>query len=93
MVRFLHTLSAILFYALGAVFFLAYALFVNDIGAGPTKTFMEVGDLPLLCVALLYAGSSLYLSLTNEKESKPLGLSIGIPIVIVFITFVILKFL
>ncbi len=93
MLRYLHTLSAILFYVLGASFFVAYLLHVNDILATASLRWLETGDLPLLCVGLMYGGLSVYKSLTSDKkESLGLGLYIGLPLLVIFLVFLFLKF-
>ena len=93
MVRYLHTLSAILFYILGSSMFVAYVLYVNDIAKVQTGTWLETSDLPLLFMGLLYGGLSVYRSLTNDKkESTVLALSLGIPLLAIFLVFVSLKF-
>jgi hypothetical protein len=93
MTRYLHTLSAILFYILGGSFFLAYILKINAIAVAPSLLWLQKGILPLLCISLLYGGTSIYLSVTNElKPSRTLAITIAIPLIIVFIIFMILKF-
>lgn len=93
MTRYLHSLSAFLFYLLGLSFFAAYLLSVNNIIAAPAKQWLHSMDLPLLLVALLYGGTSVYLSLTAERKgSTGLALSLLIPLMIVFFAATILKF-
>ena len=93
MARFLHTLSAILFYILGFSYFLMYILQNNKIAVVPSQLWLYRGMLPLLCVALLYGGLSIYLSLTQEqKPSRPLAMGIAAPLAIMFVVLVVLKF-
>lgn len=93
MTRYLHSLSAVLFYLLGLSFFAAYTLSFNNIIAAPAKQWMHSMDLPLLLVGLLYGGTSVYLSLTAERKgSSGLAWTIGLPLAIVFITAATLKF-
>ena len=93
MIRYLHTLSAALFYILGSAAFIAYVMQTNNIAVAASTEWLNASDLPLLCIGLLYGGLSLYRSLTNEnKASRTLGLSIGIPLLILFLLFVSLKF-
>ncbi|OGJ56275.1 hypothetical protein A3D88_01280 [Candidatus Peribacteria bacterium RIFCSPHIGHO2_02_FULL_52_16] len=93
MLRFLHTLSGILFYVLGATFFLAYLTFRNDIVPMWSAWWMQVADLPFGLVALLYGGLSLYLSVhgTNGK-SKVLPWIIGVPLVLLFAGLLVFNF-
>lgn len=93
MTRYLHTLSAILFYLLGTSFFVAYILEFNNILVTRSLQWMAIGDLPLLCVALLYGGTSVYLSLTSERSpSTGLALTITIPLILLFLAAATLKF-
>jgi hypothetical protein len=93
MTRYLHTLSAVLFYVLGAIFFLAYILEFNTIAVTPSMQWMEIADLPLVCVALLYGGTSVYLSLTQNREpSKGLAWTLILPLAILFVATATLKF-
>ena len=93
MIRYLHTLSAIIFYLLGSSFFLAYILQINKIAVAPSLLWLQKGILPLLCVALLYGGTSIYLSITNElKPSRTIAIVITIPLIVVFLVFMFLKF-
>ncbi len=93
MVRYLHSLSAFLFYLLGLSFFTAYILSINNILATVMKQWLHSMDLPLLLVALLYGGTSVYLSLTAErKPSQGLAWSLTIPLMIIFLAAATLKF-
>ncbi len=93
MTRYLHTLSAVLFYILGSTFFIAYILQINKIAVEPSVLWLQKGILPLLCVALLYGGTSVYLSVTSEhKPSRALAITITIPLIIIFLIFMFLKF-
>lgn len=88
----LHKLSAILFYVLGASFFVAYLLYRNDIGTFG-GWWLNVADLPLALAAVIYGGSSLYLSVTpKEKTSKTVAIVIGIPLTALFVWLVVLNF-
>lgn len=93
MLRYLHSLSAAIFYCLGGSFFLAYLLFANGIAVHASRQWLETGDLPLLCIGLLYGGLSVYRSVTSdETPSKALGVGLGAPLVVLFVFFVFLKF-
>lgn len=91
MTRYLQNLSAILFYILGSSAFLAYVLWVNSILTAQSLLWLQTIDLPLLCVALLFGGFSLYRSIA-QKPSLTLALWIAIPLVLVFFLSVFLKF-
>jgi hypothetical protein len=67
--RFLHQLSAFLFYILGASFFVAYLLYRNSIEPVWSAWWLQVADVPFLFTAMVYGGTSLYLSLYGSKKS------------------------
>lgn len=72
MLRYVHRLSAFLFYALGSSFFLAYILWRNEVGGELPLQWLTGGDLVMLCAALLYGGLSVYLSIDRDGTSKAL---------------------
>ncbi len=91
--KYVHTVSAIAFYVLGSTFFLAYIALHNNILAGMSTWWMNVADMPMLFVGMLYGGLSVYTSIHDGNEhSRGLILSIGLPLVIVFIALFILNF-
>jgi hypothetical protein len=91
--RYLHTISAILFYALGLSFFAGYILMRNEIMTNAALNWLRIGDLPLLVSGLLYGGLSVYLSLKNdESASKTLMLGILIPMGILLILLLAVNF-
>ena len=93
MLRFLHSLSGVLFYILGGAFFLAYLFLRNDIIPMWSAWWMQVADLPLGLVALLYGGLSLYFSVhSTGGKSKALPWIIGVPLVALFIGLLVLNF-
>ena len=93
MLRYLHTLSAVLFYLLAGSFFLAYVLLRNALGGFWPLFWLQTADLPLLLSGLLYGGSSVYLSLQPEKNlSKSVALTIGIPLAVIFLLSLVLNF-
>lgn len=86
MFRFLHTLSALLFYCLAGAFFLNYLLMINNIAPLSLAAFLYVGQLPLLLVSLLYGGLSVYHSLHREgAPSRILTMLIGLPVTVFFL--------
>jgi len=92
--RFLHTLSAILFYILGAGFFLLIVLDYNGIGEGVARVWMDIADLPLLLSGLLFGGVSLYRSVRSDGDtSHALIVGIALPLGILFILLLLTNFL
>ena len=64
----------------------AYMLFFNEVGNGLPGWWMQVADLPMLLSALVYGGSSLYISMVQEGErSMPLFYCIAIPLSTFFV--------
>lgn len=85
MLRFLHTLTAVLFYFLGSGFFIAYVLLRNGIGGDWPLTWLETADLPLLLVSVLYGGTSVIRSFQGDAPvSKILILGITLPLFVLF---------
>lgn len=94
MSRFLSTLSAVLFYILGGTYFLAIVLNHNGIGSGFPRVWMDIADLPLLLVGLLYGGVSLYRSVRGDTDkSHALMVGIGLPLLILFVLLLVTNFL
>jgi hypothetical protein len=92
--RFLHTLSAILFYVLAGLFFLALILARNDIAAHGSRVWLDISDLPLLCSGLMFGGLSLYRSIRRDEDmSHALLAGIALPLLILFAIFLIANFL
>lgn len=93
MLRYLHTLSAVLFYVLGSSFFLAYVLMRNGIAADASLAWLRAGDMPLLLSGLLYGGISVYRSIQDDaSSSKALMLGILIPLAILFLLLLVVNF-
>ena len=90
----LHRLSAAFFYLLGASFFIAYVLMRNSLWADPATIWMQVADLPLAASAMIYGGTSVYLSLRGDLDhpSKALPWVIAIPLVLIFTVMVVMNF-
>jgi hypothetical protein len=94
MSRFLHTLSAILFYLLGGSYFLAIVLNYNDIAGTAPRVWMDIMDLPLLLTGLLFGGISLYRSVRSDGDtSHALIVGLAFPLVILFGLMLITNFL
>jgi hypothetical protein len=82
-----------MFYTFGVSFFVAYMFTVNDLFGYLPELWLRIADLPLLLMGMIYGGLSLYLSVTHPKKSSRLvGLVIMIPLILIFLFFVILNF-
>lgn len=92
MIRYLHQLSAALFYLLGLTFFAAYVVYRNGLGTELPLRLLTEGELPLLACAMLYGATSVILSVDETGSSKSLRLGVGIPMVILFLAFMALNF-
>lgn len=88
----LRRASGFLFYFIGIITLVLIVLSRRGIAAGLTGGLLPVIDLPLIFVGLLYGGTSLYGSLTREKSSTALAMSIFVPLAIIFIIFCWLNF-
>lgn len=93
MLQYLKQLSGFFFYLLGASFFIAYLLLKNDYYARESAMWLQVADLPLLLSAVIYGGTSLYLSVKNPEEpSRALPYVIAAPLVIFFGVILVMNF-
>ncbi|PIQ76843.1 hypothetical protein COU78_00905 [Candidatus Peregrinibacteria bacterium CG10_big_fil_rev_8_21_14_0_10_49_24] len=93
MTEHLHRLSAVLFYALGTSFFVAYLLLTNGLYAPWPEWWLSVGDIPVLLCGMLYGGSSLYISVKHPKDvSLALAIVILMPLVALFTFLVLLNY-
>jgi len=91
--KFLHKLSAFLFFLLGISLFIAFLLWRNEIYANYSMWWLQRADLPFALAAILYGGTSLYRSLNpKEKRSPILAIVIVIPLIALFIFLVMLNF-
>jgi hypothetical protein len=93
MISFIHHLSSFLFYILGTSFFVAYLLMRNALAEEWPRWWLEIADLPLSLIAILYGGLSIFLSIHGgKKDSKSLIFVIAIPLIALFVFLVILNF-
>lgn len=94
MLRYLHSLSALLFYVLGAGMFLSYVLMHKNIQPVFALRFLQIMDMPLLLTGLLYGGISIYRSLHDESKGTSiiLALALGFPLVALFFVVVAMNF-
>lgn len=93
MLRFLHQLSGVCFYALGLSFFVAWLMMKNLFYAQESAIWLQVSDLPLAFSAIVYGGLSLYLSLQDpEHSSRTLAWMIGAPLTVFFGLILVMNF-
>lgn len=77
--------SAVLFYLFGGVLIVLIMLMrTTEMGPGAGALFSSI-DLPLFFIAMVYGGSSLYVSLARGRTSMPLLLGIFVPLGILFL--------
>lgn len=82
----IRSTSGFLFYTLGVVL-LALIVLVKRGLLPLVAPYLHVLDLPMVFIAMLYGGSSLYTSLARGKSSLPLLLVIFVPLVVLFAVF------
>lgn len=94
MLRFLHTLSAWLFYILAGSFFVAYLLLAQKIGeASVPLWWMRVMDGPLAVSAILYGVTSLLRSVIDPaRPSWTLLWSVVVPALVLIAAILIANF-
>lgn len=93
MPAFIHRISAALFYILGATFFIAVWMLRNAVNPVSSEWWLRIADLPLLLLGMLYGGLSVFQSLrTRDHPSHPMIFFIGLPLLALFLFFVILNF-
>ena len=79
--------SAFLFYLLGGAFILLVILAKRGGLPDGAHAMVHALDLPLLFIAILFGGSSLYVSLTKGGKSLPLLLAVAVPLGVLFAVF------
>lgn len=85
--------SGFLFYVLGSATLVFVVLVRRGFITGPDDMVLHIVDLPLAFLGVVFAGSSLYVSLARgERISLPLLLAIGIPLAVIFGTLVYFNF-
>ncbi len=80
----LRKASAAVFYLLGALTIVAIVLVNRGIAVGSLSLFLNVVDLPLLFMGILFGGSTLVSSLSRDKISLSLTLVVFLPLLIAF---------
>ena len=88
----LHRISAVLFYILGITVIAGIVLIARGVMVETLTMLLNVLDLPLLFVGMLYAGSSLVLSMTKDKISVGLSTTVFGFLAVLFVVFVYLNF-
>jgi len=88
----LRRASGFLFYTVGIIALVLLVLSRRGIAPAFTGQLIPIIDLPLLFVGMLYGGTSLYVSLTREKSSTVLAVSIFVPLGLLFLFFCWLNF-
>jgi len=89
----IHRASGLVFYLLGTTLIAAYVLMANKIYTAQSAWWLQRADLPFALAAILYGGTSLYLSLNPKQKRVPvLAAFIIIPLAAFFIFLVILNF-
>ncbi len=91
MLKHLHRIAGLCFYLLGLSFLLAYLFLRNNLGMPWSAWWLDAGDLPLIASAIVYGGTSLYLSVTKPNGSRFAAFVIGIPLVSLFVLLVVLN--
>lgn len=84
----LKKLSGFFFYTLGCVTLFALVSLKRGWSPSFAMSMLSSIDLPLILTAMLYGGSSFYLSLKRDGSwSLPLALAIGVPLGLLFLLF------
>jgi len=82
----IRTASGFLFYTVGALLLCAIVLVKRGM-LPAVAPYLHILDLPIVFIAMLYGGSSLYMSLSRGKQSLPLLLTIFVPLLLLFALF------
>jgi hypothetical protein len=91
--HFLQRFTGIFFYLLAGSFFLGYLLLRNSIGGPWPAWWMQVADLPLALMGVLYAGTSFYRTVhRGDKASWGKIVTITIPLLAIFAALFALNF-
>ncbi len=89
----LRRASAVLFYALGAFILVAIVLVQRGLFASSLTLLLNILDLPLILVALIFGGSTLLSSLKRDSSPSPVALTIVfLPLLLAFAFFLYLNF-
>jgi hypothetical protein len=92
-INLLNRISGTIFYIMGSIYFVLYLLYFNDILTAWMRWIMELFDLSMILISLLYGGTSFLKSITDPDQPSLFALLIvGIPLVLLFGFFVVLNF-
>ncbi len=78
--------SGFLFYTVG-VLLIAFIVLMKRGLFVEFAPYLHILDLPIILITILYAGSSLYVSLSRGKKSLPLLLVVFVPLGVFFAVF------
>lgn len=78
--------SGFLFYTVGILLIIVLVLVKRGLFTAAAP-YLHIVDLPILFIAMLYGGSSLYVSLSRGKKSLLLLLTIFVPLGVLFAVF------
>lgn len=93
MSHFLQKFTGMLFYLLAGSYFVGYLLLRNSIGGVWPGWWMQVADLPLALVGILYGGTSFYRTVHHgERTSWGTLIAIAVPLMVIFVGLVLLNF-
>jgi hypothetical protein len=79
--------SAFLFYTVGTIAIVLIVLAKRGMLGDAATPYLHILDLPILLIAMLYGGSSLYTSLSKGKKSLPLLMVVVVPLGVLFAVF------
>lgn len=92
MLRFLHTLSAVLFTVLGTVLFGAEIVWRQGLWMPWSQVFLAMLPTPLIAVGLLYGGLSIVLSAQDGHRNRAIvGTFVGVVAIALFACFAVLR--
>ena len=76
--------AAFLFYCFGALLIAVVILVRQDMMPESLMPYVSSLDLPVLFIAMVFGGSSLYVSLTKGRSSPVLFVVIALPLILLF---------
>lgn len=85
--------AGILFYLLGSIVIVLIVLVQRGTLGEGAVTLLNVLDLPLIFLASVFGGMSLYVSIVKDKRSFPVLLLIAVPVGVAIITFAWINFM
>ena len=88
----LRRASAILFYLLGSLAIIVIVLMQQGIATDALSLFLNIIDLPLLLLGMLFGGSTLVMSIGRGQHTRGLVITVFVPLFFLFVFFVYLNF-